>query len=339
MDRMLGAVFEGEGRLSLKEVPIPRRKDPDDVLLGVKAASICGTDVHILSVPPGHPATPNSILGHEYVAEVLETGPAAENLHIGDQVVIDPNITCGRCRYCQAGMPNMCENMTTLGIFRDGGFAAYNVAPVKALHKIDRSVPYEIAAFAEPLSCVVNGTEKVKAQPGEAVVVLGAGPIGLLFTQFFHAAGVRKLIVAEVSPFRAGYAQRSGATRVVNPRQESLKDVVLAETGIGADIVVDAVGSLLPDALSAVRRGGRVLLFGMNQHATPAVRQFDITRHEVSVLGTYIARHTFPKAVRILESGVLGLETLITHRLPLARIEEGFKAMREGTAIKVMVMP
>lgn len=336
---MLGAVFEGEGRLILKEVPIPRLQDPSDVLLGVKAASICGTDVHILSVPPGHPAKPGSVLGHEYVAEVLEVGPEVAGVGPGEHVVIDPNITCGHCRYCRAGLPNMCENMTTLGIFRDGGFAAYNVAPARALYRIDRSVPPEIAAMAEPVSCIVNGSEKVKVQPGEAVVILGAGPIGLLFTQFFRAAGAGKLIVAEVSPFRAGYAERSGATRVVDPTKESLKDVVFEETGVGADVVVDAVGSLLPDALSAVRRGGRVLLFGMNQQALPPVRQFDITRHEVSIFGTYIARNTFPKAVRILESGVLQLEKLITHRLTLARIEEGLRAMREGKAIKVVVTP
>lgn len=339
MVTMLGAVFEGEGQLTLKEVPIPRLQGPSDVWLGVKAASICGTDIHILSIPPGHPATPGSILGHEYVAEVLEVGPEVAGVRPGDHVVVDPNITCGHCRYCQAGLPNMCENMTTLGIFRDGGFAAYNVAPARALYRIDKSVPPEIAAFAEPVSCIVNGAEKIKVQPGEAVVILGAGPIGLLFTQFFRAAGAGKLIVAEVSPFRAGYAERSGATRVVDPTKESLKDVVFEETGVGADVVVDAVGSLLPDALSAVRRGGRILLFGMNQQALPPVRQFDITRHEVSIFGTYIARNTFPKAVRLLESDVLQLEKLITHRLTLARIEEGLRAMREGKAIKVIVTP
>ncbi|MGE5592374.1 MAG: alcohol dehydrogenase catalytic domain-containing protein, partial [Betaproteobacteria bacterium] len=113
---MLAAVFEGSGRLAVKEVAVPVIRKDDEVLLKVEAASICGTDVHILEVPPGHPATPGSILGHEYVGTVLKAGPGVEGLQEGDRVVVDPNLTCGRCRYCRMGMPNMCENMTTLGI-------------------------------------------------------------------------------------------------------------------------------------------------------------------------------------------------------------------------------
>ncbi len=336
---MLAAVFEGNGRLAVKEVPVPTVRGDDEVLLRVDAASICGTDVHILEVPPGHPATVGAILGHEYVGTVLEKGPAVEGLEEGDRVVVDPNLTCGRCRYCRMGLPNMCENMTTLGIFLDGGFAAYNVAPSRVLHEISRDVPPETAVFAEPLSCVVNGTEKVCLHPGETVVVLGAGPIGLLFIQVFRAAGAGRIVVSEMAGARAKAAERSGAHVVVDPRRESLRDRVLAETGIGADVVVDAVGSLLPVALELVRRGGKVLLFGMNQAAAPQVAQYYITRHELVVLGTYIAKHTFPPAVRVLESGAIDTSALVTHRVKVSTILEGFEAMRLGEAVKVVVTP
>ncbi|MGE5571588.1 MAG: alcohol dehydrogenase catalytic domain-containing protein [Bacteroidota bacterium] len=336
---MLAAVFEGNGRLAVKEVPVPAIRKDDEVLLKVEAASICGTDVHILEVPPGHPATPGRILGHEYVGTVLKTGPGVEGLQEGDRVVIDPNLTCGRCRYCRMGMPNMCENMTTLGIFLDGGFAKYNVAPARALHKISNTVPPDTAVFAEPLSCVVNGTEKVRLHPGESVAVLGAGPIGLLFIQVFRASGAGRIIVSEMAEVRAEAASRSGADLVIDPRGIDIKAKVMAETGIGADVVVDAVGTLLPVALGLVRRGGKVLLFGMNQSVAPPVAQYYITRHEVAVLGTYIAKYTFPPAIKVLESGAVKTDALITHRVSVANIHEGFEAMRSGKAVKVVVTP
>lgn len=336
---MLAAVFEGGGRLVVKEAPVPAIRNEDEVLLEVEAASICGTDVHILEVPPGHPATSGTILGHEYVGTVLRTGGAVNGLQQGDRVVVDPNLTCGGCTYCRMGMPNMCENMTTLGIFLDGGFARYNVAPSRALHKISRVVPPETAVFAEPLSCVVNGTQKVRLHPGESAAVLGAGPMGLLFTQVFRAAGAGRIIVSEPTPARAEAARRSGADIVVDPRGGDLKPRVLAETGIGADVVVDAVGSLLPTALELVRRGGKVLVVGMNQATAPQVPQYWITRHEVAVLGTYIAKHTFPPAIRVLESGALDTGAMITHRVTVSTIHEGLDAMRSGQAVKVIVSP
>ena len=135
---MRGIVFQGEGRWALEARPMPLLAADDDVLLKIDSASICGTDLHILSVPPGHPATPGSILGHEYVATVEQVGSAANGLASGDRVVVDPNLTCGLCQSCRTGQTNCCENMTTLGIYRNGGLAEFNVAPAKALHKISR---------------------------------------------------------------------------------------------------------------------------------------------------------------------------------------------------------
>jgi len=339
MKKMLAAVFEGEGKLALKEIPVPQIKAEDEVLLEVEAASICGTDVHILEVPPGHPATPGTILSHEYVGRVLEIGKGATQFKAGDRVVVDPNLKCGHCSYCKMGMPNMCENMTTLGIFIDGGFAKYNVAPAKALHPISSELPSELAVFAEPLSCVVNATQKLRLHPGESVVVLGAGPIGLLFTQMFKASGAGKILVSEISEYRARFAQESGASRVVNPLKEDLEGVVKEETLLGADVVVDAVGVLFKVAMGIARRGGQILLFGQNYQATTEIAQNDITRNEFVILGSFIAKFTFPSTIKIIESRVLDLEKLITHRLPLSEIHRGIKAMRNQKAIKVVITP
>lgn len=339
MKKMLAAVFEGKGKLSFKEVPVPEIKRPDEVLLQVEAASICGTDIRILDVPPEHPANKGVILGHEYTGKILRMGEVVTQFKEGDRVVVDPNITCGSCIYCRMGMPHMCENMTTLGIFINGGFARYNVAPAKALHKISSHLLPELAIFAEPLSCVVNATQKLCLHPGESVVVLGAGPIGLLFIQMFKASGAGRIIVSEISEYRSKFARKSGASRLVNPLRENLERIVKKETLVRADVVIDAVGTLLESAMGLVRKGGQILLFGQNYQARAQVVQNDITRNELNVMGSFIARFTFPSAIKIIESKVLNLEKLITHKLPLEKIHKGIEAMKKGEAIKVIITP
>ena len=336
---MQAVVFRGEGRWAVESVPVPRVGADDDVLLKVDRGSICGTDIHILSVPPGHPATPGSILGHEYVATVLDAGNRVTYLKPGDRVVVNPNVTCGTCRYCQMGMSNVCENITTLGIFRTGGLAEFNLAPAKALHKISRDVPLERATLAEPLACVLHAFEKCVLVPGESVVILGAGPIGLLFLMLFKAAGAGKVFFMEPVEFRQRFARDLGADRVLDPLTQPVTDELKAATEVGADIVVDAAGTLLPEAIQFVRRGGRVILFGMNLHAGRELNQYAITRHEISIHGSYIQRTAFPKVVRLLESGVLPLEKLVTHRIRLAEVGRAWDAMRAGEAIKAVVEP
>lgn len=337
--RMLAAVFEGEGRLAVREVDVPRAKDPDDILLAVRAAGICGTDVHILAVPPAHPARPGVILGHEYTAEVAGVGDRVTHVRPGDHVVVDPSVWCGSCPYCQRGLTNLCERMVGIGIVRDGGFAAYSLVPDRAVYRIQPEVRPEIAALAEPLADVLSGMRKADVLPGDSALVLGAGPIGLLFTLLLRAAGVGRLLVAEVAAYRAEHALACGADLVINPREEDLAAVVRRETDLGADVVVDAVGTLLDEGLRCVRRGGRVVLFGMNEHGRPVVKQYEVTKSEIHILGTYIARGTFPQAVRLLESGRIDFARLVTHRLPLSEIQQGIDLLRRGEAVKVAVLP
>ena len=333
------AVFHGPGDLRVETRPAPRVGRPDDVLLRVEVASICGTDLHILSDPPGHPATPGSILGHEYIGEVVEAGDGVEGLRPGDRVVVDPNIPCARCAFCRRGAPNLCRHMTTLGIFRDGGFAEFNLAPASALYPIDRRTPLDQAIFAEPLSCVLNGFAQSGLQMGDDVLILGAGPIGLLFLMLFRQGGAGRIGVVEPSAARRRLAVQLGADPVWDSRQQDLPRTAHEWAELGADVVVDAVGSLLAEALPLVRPGGRVVLFGMNQQARPAVSQYDITRREITVVGAFIARRTFPQTVRTLEGGRLPLETIITHRIGLDGIRGILPALRGGEAVEVVIRP
>ncbi len=338
-DQMVAAVFEGEGRLSLKGVDVPRVRAPDDVLVAVRAVGICGTDVHILSVPPAHPASPGVILGHEYAADVLRAGERVTHVTATDRVVIDPSVWCGSCGYCQRGLTNLCDRMEGIGINRDGGFAALSVVPARAVYKISPRVAPEIAALAEPLADVLSGVRTLQPTPGESALVLGAGPIGLLYTLLLRAAGAQPLLVTEISEYRAAQARACGADLVINPRTEDLAAAVRRATGLGADMVVDAVGTLLEEGVRAVRKGGRIVLFGMNERARPVLKQYDITKNEVKILGSYIARGTFPQAVSLLESGRIDFGRLITHRLPLREIHRGIELLRQGQALKIAVMP
>ena len=339
-ETMQAAVFLGEGRLELQQRPLPFVTKRDDVLLRVMAASVCGSDMHILNVPQDHPGNAGVVLGHEYTGEVLEIGEDVQNLEPGDRVIVSPDIRCGHCYYCQIGLSSMCENRTTLGIFIDGGFAKYSVAPARALFKVDKGVPAEIAAMGEPLACALSGITKADVQPGDAVVVLGAGPIGLLFALLAKMCGAGKVIVSEPLEGRRKHAAQLGADVVVDPREDDLKDLVMEVTPRGADIVIDAVGSQFGQALELPRCGGKILLFGVNTRSETTLNQYTITINQFNVIGSFVfVNELFPTMINVLESGALPLDQLITHRLPLDQIHEGIGLLRSGEAVKVIVTP
>ncbi|MCX7038255.1 MAG: alcohol dehydrogenase catalytic domain-containing protein [Spirochaetes bacterium] len=334
---MRAAVFEGNGVLNIKEVDTPRIQKPDDVIVEIEMCSICGTDVHIMSVPPGYIAKPGTILGHELVGKVAATGDGVKNLKVGDRVVTNPNDYCGVCAYCQRNLPNLCENIIPMGIGADGGFAEYVRVSEKVAHKIADDLPSEIAAFAEPLACVVHASGRIPVNPSDSILVFGAGPIGLLFVQIMKARGARPIIVSEPVALRREYAVTCGADHVVDPTKEDLTEFVMKEMRIGVDYAVDVVGSQVWEGVRAVRKGGTVLLFGFNAKAKPSVEQHQITSREVSVLGTWLANDSFPKAVKILESGALNLRPLITHTLPLDKTREAIEILRRGEGIEILI--
>jgi threonine dehydrogenase-like Zn-dependent dehydrogenase len=339
MSTMRAARFMGEGRLVVEDIPAPRVRKPDDVLLEVEAAGICGTDLHILHSPPGVDVRPGTVLGHEYAGRVAEVGPGVLDLKSGDRVVVDPNLRCGACVYCRGGIPHMCEETTALGIEIDGGMAHYSVAPEGALYKVPAGMPPERAVLAEPLACVVHGMDRLRPRPGDRAVVLGAGPIGLMFTQLLIAAGVRPLIVIEPAKIRRDQAIRNGAHMASDPTIEDPDELVHREMGVGADLVVDAVGTQLDQALRMVRRGGTVMVFGQNQSALANVRPFDISKRELTVLGSHTAPFCFPRAIHLLDQAVIDAEKLVSHRLGLGQIQEGLRLLRRGEAIKVVIDP
>ncbi len=337
METMHVPVFKGEGQLAYEQRPIPHPGQPGDVLIRVEACGICGTDLNILSVPPAHKATPNAIIGHEAAGVVEEVGPETTGFQVGDRVVIAPRLTCGRCHYCRRGLDNQCTSYQTIGTTCEGAFAPYLCAPQRALYKISAQVARDDAVFFEPLSCAVGAAARAPIQAGDTVVIIGAGPMGLLFAQLYRTLGAGRVIVADIGPYRLHFAGKIGVDETLNPTEGDLAKAVRDITGLGADLVIDAVGNQIDTAVKLARRGGQVILFGLRPHDNPAVNQYTITRYDLTIHGSFVGLNPFEQTIQLLESQRLHPSQLISHRVPLTGLAEGVELMRSGQAMKVIV--
>lgn len=337
MPTMHVPIFKGQGRLEYEERPVPGLDRPTDVIVQVEACGICGTDLNILAVPPAHQARPNIVIGHEGVGRVAEVGEGVSDFKAGDRVVIAPRLTCGHCYYCRRGLDNQCHNYQTIGTTLDGAFAPYLAAPQSALYKIDPHVPRDEAVFFEPLSCVVGALARVPSQAGDRIVIIGAGPMGLLFALLYRTLGAGKIIVVDLAPYRLNFARELGVDEACDPRAVELPAAVRAMTEVGADVVIDAVGNQLGTAINLVRRGGHIILFGLRPHDHPEINQYTITRYDVTVHGAFVGCRPFEQTIHLLESRRVQPSRLITHRLPLTELAQGVELMRSGQGMKVII--
>ena len=337
MNTMHVPIFKGEGRLEYEDRPIPRIEQVDEVLVKIDACGICGTDSNILAVPPAHKAPPGIIIGHEGVGVVAEVGSGVTTLQPGDRVVIAPRITCGKCAYCRRGLDNQCINYRSVGTTIDGAFAPYIRVPESALFEVSAAVPADEAVFFEPLSCAVGAAVRAPIQAGDNVMIIGGGPMGLIFAQLYRTLGAGKVIVADIAPYRLNFAKNMGVEATLNPAEVDLPAAVQKLTGLGADVVIDAVGNQMGTAIKLARRGGQVILFGLRPHDNPPVNQYTITRCDLTLHGTFVGLKPFAQTIQLLESGRLQLAPLITHRVSLAELAQGVQIMRSGQGMKVIV--
>jgi 2-desacetyl-2-hydroxyethyl bacteriochlorophyllide A dehydrogenase len=341
-ETMNAIVFKGEGKFEYEKVPIPKIERRNEVLVKVEVVSICGTDVNMLKVPQAMPADVGVILGHECVGEIVEAGPDVTAYKVGDRVTMIPNIECGKCYMCRNGHPNLCEDMRVLGETIDGALAQYVVAPENVLAKVKKETPAHLAVIAEPLCCVLGGINKIKFIPGHTAMIIGAGATGMLYLALLKASGASKLLVSEPSAHRRELALKMGATRVIDPTKEDVRQIAMDESeGRGIDVVVDAVGSLMPDAVASTKRGGKVLLFGCDTAAQQKLRQFDIVWRGLTVYGNFIGPYKLFDAVELIESGVINdeLEIMVTHKLPLEEFGKALSDIHAGTGIEVVLYP
>ena len=332
---MQAVYFSRRGEFEVRELAAPVLQADDDVLVRVEVAGLCGTDLHIVSVPQLHAAREGIVLGHEFVGRVVALGPRAHGLRVGDRVIAGPNVPCGHCEWCRGGRRNLCTDNRTLGITAAGGFAEFVRVPARCAYPVPPGLAPDLAVFAEPLSCVVNGMQLLAGRPIERSVVLGAGAIGLYFLRLLRHFGAIQRVSTEPVRARREQALRSGATHTLDPEASSVARDVVGLTQGGADLVVDTTGHLLADALAMTRRGGAVLLFGMDQSCRAPVSPYDIVREEKAVLGCFANNDCIPRALTLIPH--LALDELITHRFPLQRFDDALSTLRERVSVKTLL--
>ncbi len=341
MKTMLAAVFQGNGKLQVMEIPKPEIQSPTEVLIRVIAAGICGSDLHVLHVPPAQHADVGVVLGHEYYGCIEAVGEKVTRWKVGDKVVVDNIIKCHSCAPCVKGRENMCEHVRIYGQTINGGFAQYCTVEAGQLHAMPDGIPSCVAAQTEPLSCVMNGIQKICPTPADNVLIYGMGPIGLTFVRVMKLYGVRNLAVCETSETRRKKALECGASIAIDPSKEDIAEVLHREWGEECDIVVDAVGAgpITGQAAALLGCGGTLLIMGQNANAMANIPPALVVCKELTIKGTYCTHNTFPVSIKLLQNPELGLEQLVSHRLELKDINRGIELLRSQQACRVVVYP
>jgi len=347
---MLAAVYHGPNDLRVENVSIPKI-GKGELLIKVLSASICGTDLRIFHgnhrmYTPGTIRIP----GHEVVGTIAEVGVEVKDYSVGQRVFCAPNTGCGHCQQCITGNNNLCPNYDAIGVTSDGGFAEYVRIPAKSIHQgnvipVSESVDPAVAALMEPFACVLRGQNAVHIKPGEIVLILGAGPIGVMHAKLAKASGARRVIVSEPLPDRGAQAKRMGANRVVNPTIENLKSVLNEESdGRGADVIIVAapVHVAQESALDLAAISGRINFFGGLPKDHPTIN-FDsnLVHYKELVITATTACSTADcwRATQIVNSGLVDFSDIISQRFPLKDAVIAFAAAEDRKSLKIVLEP
>jgi L-iditol 2-dehydrogenase len=333
---------KGKGLVEMREVPEPQVKE-DEVLIEVKAVSVCGSDLHIFH--DNHPYWPPMIMGHEFSGVIADVGKNVKGWKIGERVVSETRTgACGVCYQCQSGFPQVCEHKRAYGIGIDGAYAKYVAGPARLLHRLPESIPFDVCATIEPIAvCVSAILERSGLKAGDSVMVTGPGPIGLISLAIAKAAGARWVGISGGEGIRLEKARELGADLVLDRRKTDTIGGVLEMTGgLGVDMLIETSGS--PDAIrqafEMVRRLGTICAIGIS--GRPDIRIpydrgiFKALRLDFCFSSSWTA---WERTIGLIASGLLPAEKIITHRLPLEEWQEAFRLLENRQAVKVILLP
>jgi L-iditol 2-dehydrogenase len=346
---MKSIVYHAPGDIRVEDLPMPSCGD-EELLVKVDACAVCGTDLK--TQKHGNPRIKAPLtMGHEFTGLVQEVGSqAVGGLAVGDRIVMATSVSCGECFYCQRKWPNLCVDVAPMGFSYPGGMAEYVVIPARALKnghviKTPPDLAAEHAALSEPVSCAVNSLGQCDLQPGDTVLVLGAGPMGLMNACVARGAGAGKIILSEINDRRLAQAEGMGCDVLINPTKEDLTERVMRETnGLGADVAIVAAPAAAPQeqAVNLVRKRGTVVLFASLPKGASTINVDSRPLHygELRVVGTSdSAPWHVEKAVQMLSAGAVPGDKLATHVLPLDGIHDAFKLMESGESLRVVLKP
>jgi threonine 3-dehydrogenase len=322
----------GKG-LSLEEKPVPVPGD-DDVLLKVRAASICGTDVHIFDWHQSirQLVKPPVTIGHEFAGEILEVGKEVKGLKPGDLVSIESRIPCGECYQCNIGDRHLCSNLKIIGIHVDGGFAQYAVVPRASTWKVDKKTPLETACMMDVVGLAVHAALDEDVC-GYTVVVFGSGPAGILSGCAAKAGGAERVITVGLSQYRLELAKKMGTDHVVNITESDPKDAIMEITnGRGADLVLEMSGSqdAINVGLEVLKKGGKFTAFGVPRGSVTVDWTNELIMKGVklqAIIGRRIF-HTWYKMMALLNTGKIDPRPLVTHKMKLTDYPKAFEVLR-----------
>ena len=335
---MQAIVFPSPETILIEQVADPTCAE-DEVIVQVAACGICGTDLHIyrneyMSKFP-------VIAGHEFGGTIVEVGKAAGDFRVGERVAVDPNLYCGHCYFCRNLHANHCLNWQGVGITRPGAFAEFVAAPARACYKLPEGLTDTQAAFVEPVSCVIHALNRLRVFPGDEVLILGAGPMGLLLVQALRHSGAAQVVVVEPQPERLALARRLGATRAIRAdgnETDELRDAA----PYGFAIVVDATGvpSVIEEAFRYLKPRGQFLQFGVApKDARVNLRPYAVFRNDWTIVGSFALCYTFQPAIAWLTNGVVDIAPLVSHTVRLSDFSSAFHDFAAGKTLKVHVRP
>lgn len=322
---MKSAVFYGKHDLRVEEHPMPE-VGPHDVLIQVEACGVCGTDVHIYEGDKGAAeVTPPTILGHEFSGVIREVGSEVKKYKAGDRVCIDPNCYCGACDPCRNGVAHFCENMMGYGTTVNGGFAEYCAVDERQVYILGENTTFEQGAMAEPVACCLHGIDMCEIQPGQQVVIIGGGMIGLLMLQLAKLAGAAKVALLEPVENKREVGRKLGADVCIDPVKEDVKER-LAENGMNwVNVVIEWVGrpSTIEQAIEIAGNKAVVMMFGLTKPDEEiAVKPFQVFQKELVLKASYINPYTQKRALNLINSGRLDVSSMVYEVCSLDKLEE-----------------
>ncbi|WP_257532914.1 zinc-dependent alcohol dehydrogenase family protein [Irregularibacter muris] len=328
---MKAGYYIGDFKYEVREIA---HKEPqeDEVKIRVAWCGLCGTDIHKFQGKNGASIViPPIILGHECSGTVVSVGPGCKNFKPGDRVACDPSYSCGKCTWCQRGLPNFC--MERHGVAK--GFAEYVCPPEKNVYHISDSLGLKNAAFTEPLSCAIHGLDLIQIESGKTVVLYGMGSVGSLMLQLIHYSGAGKIIVIEREREKRRLALELGATKAVTDDQ--IEEI---SKKVNIDYVIECIGSkeTMEQAIHIAGKNAKVLLFGLGDPKDPiSFNQFEAYTKELSIFTSYLNPHTSQRAINLLERGLIDTEKIISAELSLEEVGDELKTLELSKKGKVMV--
>ncbi|HSV30599.1 MAG TPA: zinc-dependent alcohol dehydrogenase family protein [Atribacteraceae bacterium] len=325
---MRACIFTGKDQWTIGEVDVPIPAS-DEVLIQVKAAGFCGTDLHILKGE--YFSSFPIVTGHEFSGEVADVGKEVVGFQPGDRVAADPNIFCDRCYYCKINKHIHCENLRVVGVTQGGAFAEYVAVPEKAVYHLPDSTSYREGAMAEPLACVVYGVQRAKPRPGSKILIFGAGPIGLLMLALLRMSGAAQAVAVDISRAKLAMAAELGAETVVadGSEEETLRQL----SSRGYDLVVDATGlpAVMERALPLVEPDGTFLVFGVAPiGASMRLEPYDIFRRDLRIIGSFALNKTMQYSLNLLAENRIPVGRYISASYSLEHFGEAFREVTEN---------